>query len=390
MKLRTMIVEDEIPQAEAARHILQSIGATQMKQAGIDGFEIALAHYAAEAFDLLRQAEQTGKPYDLLLLDLGLPRHKGEAARPEQGVDILKFALDTETARGVIVISVFTELERFIRLGATDFIGKPYSKEDLQSRALIAWGKVKEKYRQRMLEDLAPYANNGVSYRLSSCFSRFIQSMRHETEEIRRELVKDLDRNPMDGLSKSLAQHLAAVEEAIKNAREEWKQIQKPFKLADELPRGVVVEQVLERLAEELRPCLTLCLETPTAQPTRILSFQDEFQDNAVMVIREILVGGLSETKEGDLSKFWEVRVKVTTQDGMAEIQFRDNFIPIPEPLAKQINNGDNIAPREGQWRAWGLSVVQHIALRGGGRLIVKPLEDGNLITYRVTLAQDV
>jgi hypothetical protein len=34
--------------------------------------------------------------------------------------------------------------------------------------------------------------------------------------------------------------------------------------------------------------------------------------------------------------------------------------------------------------------VVQHIALRGGGRLIVKPLEDGNLITYRVTLAQDV
>ena len=45
---------------------------------------------------------------------------------------------------------------------------------------------------------------------------------------------------------------------------------------------------------------------------------------------------------------------------------------------------------RDGQWRAWGLSVAQQVALRGGGRLIVEPLEGGNLITYRVTLAQDV
>lgn len=74
----------------------------------------------------------------------------------------------------------------------------------------------------------------------------------------------------------------------------------------------------------------------------------------------------------------------------MAKIQFRDNFEPIQGQLAEQINRGDNIAPRDGQWRAWGLSVVQHIASRGGGRLEVQPLEDGNLITYRVTLAQDV
>jgi len=240
------------------------------------------------------------------------------------------------------------------------------------------------------LKELAPYADKGISYRLGSCFSRFIQSVRYETEELRNELGRQLKFSPNEPLPEPLAEHLVAVEGAIKNAREEWKHIQEPFKLAEEEPLGVVVEKVLERLAEDLRPCLSLRLETPLEQQTRILSFQDEFQVNVEMIVKEILVGGLNEAKDDDLSKSWECAVNVTTQDGMAEIQFRDNFDPISQQFAEQINSGDNLAPREGQWRAWGLSVVQHIALRGGGRLIVEPLEDGNLITYRVTLAQDV
>ena len=74
----------------------------------------------------------------------------------------------------------------------------------------------------------------------------------------------------------------------------------------------------------------------------------------------------------------------------MAEISFLDRFSPIPTDQAEQITQGEIIPPRDGQWRAWGLSIAQHIALRGGGRLIVEPRGDGNLITYRVTLAQDV
>jgi hypothetical protein len=108
------------------------------------------------------------------------------------------------------------------------------------------------------------------------------------------------------------------------------------------------------------------------------------------MVIGEVLIGGLSEMGENDFSKSWEVAVKAATVDGMAEISFRDNFKPIPAEQAEMITKGENIPPRDGHWRAWGLSVVQHIALRGGGRLIIKPQEDGNLIIYRVTLAQDV
>jgi hypothetical protein len=121
----------------------------------------------------------------------------------------------------------------------------------------------------------------------------------------------------------------------------------------------------------------------------RILSFEDDFSNNSLMIIREILTGGLSETKEADPPTLPEVVVHIEKKDGMAEISFRDRFNPIPAVQAEQITKGEIIPPRDGQWRAWGLSVAQSIALRSGGRLIVEPLEGGNLITYRVTLAQD-
>jgi hypothetical protein len=108
------------------------------------------------------------------------------------------------------------------------------------------------------------------------------------------------------------------------------------------------------------------------------------------MIIREILTGGLSEIKEADPSTLPEVVVNIEKNVGMAEISFRDGFNPIPAEQAEQITKGEIIPPRDGQWRAWGLSVAQQVALRGGGRLIVEPMEGGNLITYRVTLAKDV
>jgi hypothetical protein len=58
---------------------------------------------------------------------------------------------------------------------------------------------------------------------------------------------------------------------------------------------------------------------------------------------------------------------------------------------AQAINGGFAIGPNHGATRfgrAWGLSVVQHVALRGGGRLIVTPQQQGSQITYVIPLAQ--
>jgi CheY-like chemotaxis protein len=369
-----------------------------MKDYGIDGFEITTANNAVDARKAIDQSGREAKPYDLLLLDLGLPENSGEDEKPEMGIELLKLAKDQDAARGIVVISAFTDLERYALIGAADFISKDYGKEELQTRVLSVWRNVKEKYRQRMvtailkdsLRELAPYTDDGILYRLGSCFSRVTQSVRQETDEIRKELFSQYNLGPADTLPAPLEQHLAAVEDAVNSARQEWKEIQRPFKITEESPCSVIVEDEVKQLAEKLHPCINVRLETSAERATRILSFRDKFNSNAEVVIREILVGGLND--ETDYSKALEISVEVVSGDGMgmAQIFFQDNFNPINSDLAEKINNGENIPPGDGQWRAWGLSVVQHIALRGGGRLIVEPREDGNSITYRVTLAQDV
>lgn len=398
MKLRIIVVEDEKPQAEATRHILRTISPEEMREVGIDGVEVTLANCAADARRHLQQAVEDKKPFDIALLDLGLPENNGESESADQGLSVLNFVRERKAAHDVIIVSVFTELDRYVgpafRLGASDFIGKPYNEEEMQARVLKAWSRIKESRRQMILnkmmkaslKELAPYADKGISYQLGSCFTKFTRQVRRETDELRAAMLNQFGLNSPEELPGALAQRLASVENSVRDARDEWKRIQEPFKIADDSPRGLVVENAIIQLAEDLRPCVTVRIEAPVQSETRILSFQDAYQDNAMMVIREILVGGLIEPDEKE--KSWEVAVKVAVVDGMAEIHFRDNFRPLPVELAEKVTKGENIPPRDGQWRAWGLSIVQHIALRGGGRLIVEPLEDGNLTIYRVTLAQ--
>jgi DNA-binding response OmpR family regulator len=398
MKLRIIVVEDEKPQAEATRHILRTISPEEMREVGLEGVEVTLANCAADARHHLQRAMEDKKPFDIALLDLGLPENNGESESADQGLSVLNFIRERKAAHDVIIVSVFTELDRYVgpafRLGASDFIGKPYNEEEMQARVLKAWSRIRESRRQLILnemmksslKELAPYADKGISYQLGSCFTKFTRQVRRETEQLRAAMLSQFGLNSMEELPGALAQRLASVENSVRDARDEWKRIQEPFKIADDSPRDLVVENAIIQLAEDLRPCVTVKIEAPVQSETRILSFQDAYQDNAMMVIREILVGGLIEPDE--IEKSWEVAVKVAVVDGMAEIHFRDNFNPLPVELAEKVTRGENIPPRDGQWRAWGLSIVQHIALRGGGRLIVEPLENGNLIIYRVTLAQ--
>ncbi|MEP7340410.1 MAG: hypothetical protein ABI977_21950, partial [Acidobacteriota bacterium] len=310
----------------------------------------------------------------------------------------------------VVVVSAFADLERYARIGANDFIAKPYDKGELLFRTLKVWKGEREKTRRQMFSDmrrwldetikpsfieLAPYSEKGLNDQLGSCFSQLIQSVRRETRDLRMELLAHLDLSLTDHLPDTLEQRLAAIEKAISTSRNQWLRIQEPFKIKGDTPCILIVEEIVTRLAKEFRPYLMVRPDVPESQQTKILSFDDGYGNNdSTMVIKEILTGGLSEMKEDEWEKQWQASVSIHSDGGMAEIQFLDNYTPLPKDLAKKVSEGDNVPPRDSlgkpQWRAWGLSVVQHIATRGGGRLIVQPSEDGNLITYRVTLAQDV
>src|SRR5690348_7042444 len=91
MKLRIIVVEDEKPQAEATRHILRTIGREELREAGIEGVEITLANCVADARHHLQRAVEDKKPFDIALLDLGLPENNGESESADQGLSVLSF-----------------------------------------------------------------------------------------------------------------------------------------------------------------------------------------------------------------------------------------------------------------------------------------------------------
>src|SRR5215510_8214127 len=223
MRLRIIVVEDEKPQAEATRHILRTIGPEELREAGIDGVEVTLANCAADARHHLQRAVEDKKPYDIALLDLGLPENNGESESADQGLSVLSFIREHKAAHDVIIVSVFTELDRYVgpafRLGASDFIGKPYNEEEMQARVLKAWGRIRQSRRQTILnemmkaslKELAPYADKGISYQLGSCFTKFTRQVRRETDELRVAMLGQLGLNSAEEMPDALAQRLAAV-----------------------------------------------------------------------------------------------------------------------------------------------------------------------------------
>src|SRR5262249_10933289 len=150
----------------------------------------------------------------------------------------------------------------------------------------------------------------------------------------------------------------------IRRARDEWREIQEPFQITGDTPYGLAIEEEIKRFAEELRPCIAIKLEPPADSADyamRILSFKDAFRNNALMIIREILTGCLSERMGAPTSTWPDFVVNKKKKAGRAEISFRDGFIPIPADQAGQITKGEVIPPRDGRWRAWGLSVAQQV-----------------------------
>lgn len=392
MNLRVLIVEDNSAQLD---HLALQIGRLDEKQkaeVGIGEVEVTKASDAAEARQLLQAAARAAMPYDLLLLDLALPKDQGGGEIPERGLDLLRIAREQNAAREIIIVSAFLGFEQYLASsyhgGATDFISKPYKKEELQRRVLNAGRLLREQYlskRQKLLDTreqtLSAYAWKSMAYQFSAYFSRFIQDIVYESEALGSELSGRFGLDFTADADDALIQHQRGINDAVRGVRDKWAELQSDDGDGDV---ELVVERELKKLVEEFPPCVAVKFAGPFDSTTRVISFQQSVE----IILKEILVGGLSEA--GDEIKTWAATVDVVVEEGMAKVNFEDSFPTIPDEAVAAINKGENIKPRQEWQRAWGLSIAQHIALRGGGRLIVAPREQGagNQITYLIPLAQ--
>lgn len=109
-KSSVLVVDDE----DALRTVLTS-------ELSNEGYEVRNASDGDEAITELQKAK-----YDLVLLDIKMPR--------VNGFEVLKFIKEQQPKTKVVMLTGFADLKNAIeskKLGADDFVSKPYDLVDL-------------------------------------------------------------------------------------------------------------------------------------------------------------------------------------------------------------------------------------------------------------------
>jgi len=121
MNLRVLLVEDDRELRDMLRNTM-----------AVEGHAVSAAASVADAWRLTEHALQVNTPFDVVLLDLGLP--------DGDGLDLLH-KLKQKTRWPVLVISAQQDEARKIRLldeGADDFLVKPFGIGELLARMRVA------------------------------------------------------------------------------------------------------------------------------------------------------------------------------------------------------------------------------------------------------------
>ncbi len=114
-KPQILIVDDE----DALRFLLSS-------ELEAEEFEVQSVGDGDEAIELIRSKSQQGDRFDVILLDIKMPK--------VGGFEVLKFVKSEAPETKVIMVTVYHDLENAIqsmRLGASDFVSKPYDLDEI-------------------------------------------------------------------------------------------------------------------------------------------------------------------------------------------------------------------------------------------------------------------
>jgi CheY-like chemotaxis protein len=395
---RLLIVEDDPNQCNLLKSSLESLSLSNGRELGVECFEIDLAGTAEEAEQKLFKA--TSNPYDLLLLDLAIPvKEIGQPTIPENAHRLLKKVRQRGAAREVMVISAFYEpgqVARSFRGGAIDFLGKPYTIKAFQARILACLRSILLKQSNSLLGEkrincLVQYAEQALARRFEECFDGLLQEITNTSEDLETFAGEQYGLKRTRDSQDPFFIHLNSLRESAAKSKEKWRDLQASLVGQVEFPRTEMVEEALKEVHQTLLPCFivkNVTLNCDVGEATEVLSFGDAVKT----ILREIILGAIAGLPDyNETASVIDVNIKNAT--GHFEVIFKDKLCSIPAAPAKEINKG-TLSSGLPLWfqrspvdRVWGLSVMQHLALRGAGRLVIKPQARGNIITYYIPAA---
>jgi DNA-binding NarL/FixJ family response regulator len=402
INLRVLIIEDHLEQRVDLADDLKEIPADKLEIFHIRDIRIDEADCLEAGLEKLRTAVSRSIPYHLVLLDLGIPikpRDPGlqedisDESETENGFEILKFINREGGALGVVVHSIFDlydHVRRTFQQNAIEFISKRAEAQTLQTSVLDAWMRVLKRQSdqsfQRRIETLIPLLKSSLVHYMTKPFSQLVLSVSDHLTQLEDQIKDRYGIDPALDPEDSMAKSLLSQKDAVRDAQTAWRSHQEA--ISDDRPKIRRLEAVLRRLEKSLMPCLAvkrvnLRFELSAQGKTSIVTFQDDLY----AVLREIILGAIGPLPDSET----ESSITITMEseiDTHVVLLVEDDLEPISAQSADRINRGTEIVQDVKLGRAWGLSIVQQVALRAGGQLEVKPGKlQGNLITYKIQTA---
>ncbi len=125
LKSKVLVVDDE----DAIRFLLAS-------ELEAEAFEVQSAGDGDEAIELIRAKGEQADKFDIILLDIKMPR--------VDGFEVLRYVKGSVPETKVIMVTAYADVKNAIeslRLGASDFVSKPYDLDDILTSINRALGK---------------------------------------------------------------------------------------------------------------------------------------------------------------------------------------------------------------------------------------------------------
>jgi CheY-like chemotaxis protein len=393
MQSRILILEDEEAQRLGFASTIRNIAPNDRKEAGIEDFVIDAVGNRDDAIEFLDRAAAAGQPYDMLLLDLAVPPTPADdRENPRHGMLVLEHALANRAARVVIVITVLAQYAvPMFRLGASDFITKSSSDLEVQTRLLANWTRLIAREASARLDqrlrDLVGYAEVGLAHRFGACFAGVIQTVDRELDDLSAVVANQFGLDPAQDSHDPFLRHILGARRAVSDGRSEWLRMSGGIEPMTQVRRGVRIDRLLQAALAHLQPCLVsqhIAVEVEGGTGVCVLSFHDDVR----AVLQEVLLGTACSMRAFGLRN-GAIRIRVSRAASRVKVTVVDSAPTIEREDARLINCGLPISAGLYFRREWGLSVVQHVALRGGGKLEIEaaPDETGNVVSYSIPAA---
>lgn len=396
---KTLIVDDKPNVLRDNEDYLNDID--DKKALGIAKFDIEKADSLEKALRILNN--NVDAPFNIVLLDLNLEdidiipsEIKGLEILEDDygfsGFTILRFIKSSGSAEYVIVVSAYPEqgnMLKAFRLGANDFIQQPCEPEELQKRFSICWLRLMLDKSQRIFDqrisDLVPYAEKGLASMFTKYFYNLADEVVNNAEDLKTYIQERYGLEEEKDAEDTFFQRLHKQKSHLNNLLKEWEKMQNSLQPSSKSFEEKNIGDLLKEIHQSLLPCLivkNLELELLSGDSLKIKSSENDVS----AVFREIVIGALGKLpNQNETNEF--ISINVENIKGQVIVRFQDNLEPISKQDAKDINRGAIISSQSRFEREWGLSVVQHIAIRGGGRLEIEPLSQGNIVNYYIPSA---